>query len=102
MLEKLIKNINFAFAEQFFFESKDIGMTYSSYHEAHSLMLEQLEKAEVEVGNVRNDLHYFWQQTKEKDVDMKSLLDVKDAALRLASEAILMAVKAEKAMRINT
>lgn len=72
---------------------------FRSYHEAAAVMLEEVEELEDATDWVRAEYDDYWYMVKhDMEISRKDLMELRDAAISTAVEAIQVATMAEKAI----
>lgn len=71
---------------------------FASLHEGYAVMLEEIEEAEFDLEQIKDEIYYIWQRIKKNEnKGVTSLANcIKEYAVDLACEAIQVAAMAEK------
>lgn len=69
---------------------------FSTTHEGYSVILEEVEEAEQDLKDVKDQLNRSWYFIKRNENVNKDMRIMKECAMRLAAEAIQVAAMAQK------
>ena len=89
-MTKMLKGLDELLAQEIALAKKDYA-DYSSAHEGFAIMLEEVDEVQFENTRLLELVDELWQSTKEGDGISDTCVSIKEAALRLAAEAIQVA-----------
>ncbi|MHC1683445.1 MAG: hypothetical protein AB6733_10895 [Clostridiaceae bacterium] len=97
-MEELIEALKFVSAKELIRANEKFPPVFSSLHEGHGVLREEIEEATEELEKVLTQIRYIWVNVREDNVhrSLDRITILKKHALNLACEAVQVTAMAEK------
>ena len=96
--KKTMEGIKYLVQNELDMACEDNGNSFSSDHEAFSVILEEVAESKEEMYTIIDCMHGLWRSVRDDRKNGDILTDIERHARRLACEAIQVAAMARKAM----
>ena len=96
--KKTMEGVKYLVQNEFDMACEDNGNSFSSDHEAFSVILEEVAESKEELQIVIDCMNGLWRSVRQDNKNGDILTDIERHARRLACEAIQVAAMARKAM----
>ena len=96
--KKTMEGVKYLVQNEFDMACEDNGDSFSSDHEAFSVILEEVAESKEEMYTIIDCMHGLWRSVRDDRKNGDILTDIERHARRLACEAIQVAAMARKAM----
>ena len=96
--KKTMEGVKYLVQNEFDMACEDNGKSFSSDHEAFSVILEEVAESKEELQIVIDCMNGLWRSVRQDNKNGDILTDIECHARRLACEAIQVAAMARKAM----
>lgn len=96
--KKTMEGVSYLVQNELDMACEDNGDSFSSDHEAFSVILEEVAESKEEMYIIIDCMHGLWRSVRDDRKNGDILADIERHARRLACEAIQVAAMARKAM----